>query len=297
LDSRARQRDAQAEQDAWADRKRFADVGGLDLAYVEIAGSGPPLVLVHGFTDTSRSFSLLAPHLAGRRLIIPDLRGHGASPAGEGFSVTDLAGDIARLIRRLRLDRPAVIGHSLGAMVSIALAGRHPDLIGGLVVMAGTLKPDFASDHPLVAGVAGLSDPIEPADPFYDWWHACRPDVPRPFLDGLARDASAMPAVRWRAILGEIRGTDLTAEARAIEVDALVIGGAHDQLFDAFHQQRLLEEIPAARFVSAAHCGHNPHWEDPALVATAILEYAGRAGDAGQTATAATGAGFGGAVP
>ncbi|TIR96855.1 MAG: alpha/beta hydrolase, partial [Mesorhizobium sp.] len=40
------------EQDAWAGRKRFVDVGGLDLAYVEVAGSEPPLVLVHGFTDT-----------------------------------------------------------------------------------------------------------------------------------------------------------------------------------------------------------------------------------------------------
>ncbi|TIV94755.1 MAG: alpha/beta hydrolase, partial [Mesorhizobium sp.] len=41
-----------AEQGAWAGRKRFADVGGLDLAYVEVAGSEPPFVLVHGFTDT-----------------------------------------------------------------------------------------------------------------------------------------------------------------------------------------------------------------------------------------------------
>ncbi|TJW78631.1 MAG: alpha/beta hydrolase, partial [Mesorhizobium sp.] len=65
----------EAEQRAWAGRKRFADVGGLDFAYVEIAGSEPPLLLVHGFTDTSRSFSLLAPHLSGRRLVMPDLRG------------------------------------------------------------------------------------------------------------------------------------------------------------------------------------------------------------------------------
>ncbi|WP_296737661.1 alpha/beta hydrolase [Mesorhizobium sp.] len=285
-----------ADQSAWAGRTRSVEIGGLDIAYVEIAGSGPPLLLVHGFTDTSRSFSLLAPHLAGRRLIMPDLRGHGASQAGESYRAVDFAEDLAGLIRRLRLDRPVVVGHSLGAMVSIALAGGHPDLIGGLVVMAGTLKPDFASDHPLVAGVTGLCDPIEPADPFYDWWHACGPGVPRSFLDGLARDASGMPAARWRAILGEIRGTDLTAMARAIQVDALVIGCAHDQLFDALHQQRLLEEIPAARFVSAENCGHNPHWEDPALVAAAILEYAGSAGHAGQTASAATGAGFGGAV-
>ncbi|TIP04243.1 MAG: alpha/beta hydrolase, partial [Mesorhizobium sp.] len=82
----------------------MVDVGGLDLAYVEIPGAEPPLVLVHGFTDTSRSFSLLAPHLSGRRLIMPDLRGHGGSQMGEGCSVVDFAEDIAGLIRRLRLD-------------------------------------------------------------------------------------------------------------------------------------------------------------------------------------------------
>ncbi|CDX27412.1 Alpha/beta hydrolase fold protein [Mesorhizobium sp. ORS 3324] len=262
----------EAEQDAWAGRKRIVDVGGLDLAFVEIAGSEPPLLLVHGFTDTSRSFSLLAPYLAGRRLIIPDLRGHGASQAGEGCAVADFAADIASLIRRLRLDRPVVVGHSLGAMVSIALAARHPELLGGLVVLAGTLKHDFAPDHPLVAGVAALRDPISPADPFYDWWHACRPGVPQAFLAAMAQDASAMPAARWRAILEEIRGTDLTAAARAVRVRTLIIAGACDPLFGEAHQQALAEALAGSRLVWAKHCGHNPHWEDPAFVAEVLSQ-------------------------
>ncbi|WP_245513468.1 MULTISPECIES: alpha/beta hydrolase [unclassified Mesorhizobium] len=260
----------EAEQGAWAGRKRFADVGGLDLAYVEIAGSEPPFVLVHGFTDTSRSFSLLAPHLSGRRLVMPDLRGHGASQAGRGFGIADLADDVAGLIRRLRLERPVVVGHSLGAMVSIALAAQHPELIGGLVVVAGTLKPDFQPDHPLAAGVAALRDPISPADPFYDWWHQCGPGVPRAFLAGMAKDASAMPAARWRAILEEIRRTDLGAAARAVRARTLIIAGACDPLFGQAHQQVLAEALAGSRVVLAEHCGHNPHWEDPAFIAGAI---------------------------
>ncbi|RWM24312.1 alpha/beta hydrolase [Mesorhizobium sp.] len=268
----------ETEQDAWPSRKQFVDVGGLDLGYVEIAGSEPPLVLVHGFTDTSRSFSLLVPYLAGRRLIMPDLRGHGASQAGEDCAVADFAEDIAGLIRRLRLDRPVLVGHSLGAMVSIALAARHPELIGGLVVVAGTLKTGFAPDHPLVAGVAALCDPIAPADPFYDWWHACRPGVPRAFLAAMAQDASAMPAARWRAILEEIRRTDLTAAVRAVRVRTLIMAGACDPLFGEAHQQALAEALAGSRLVWAEHCGHNPHWEDPAFVAEAIVEMMPRLG-------------------
>ncbi|KUM26854.1 alpha/beta hydrolase [Mesorhizobium loti] len=262
--------DQEADQDAWAGRKQIADVGGLDLAYVEVAGSEPPLVLVHGFTDTSRSFSLLAPHLSGRRLIMPDLRGHGASQAGEGYRIADFAGDVAGLIERLRLGRPVVVGHSLGAMVAIALAARHPERIGGLVVLAGTLKPDFAPDHPLMAGVAALRDPISPSDPFYGWWHACGAGVPQAFLAGLAADASAMPTPRWRAILEEIRRTDLTAKARAVRAKTLIIAGAGDSLFGGAHQQALAQALAGSRLVRAEHCGHNPHWEEPAFVADAI---------------------------
>ncbi|MBZ9736149.1 alpha/beta hydrolase [Mesorhizobium sp. CA18] len=262
--------DQEVEQASWAGRKRIVDIGGLDLAYVEIAGAEPPLLLIHGFTDTSRSFSLLTPHLSGRRLIMPDLRGHGASNAGEGCSVVDFAEDIAGLIRRLRLDRPVVVGHSLGGMVSIALAAQYPELIGGMVILASTLKPDFGSDHQLIEGVAALRDPISPVDPFYDWWHACRPGVPRAFLAGLAKDASAIPAARWRAILEEVRGTDLTAAARAVQAPTLIIAGGRDPLFGEAHQRAMAGALAGSRLVWAQDCGHNPHWEDPAFVAEAI---------------------------
>ncbi|WP_245493498.1 MULTISPECIES: alpha/beta hydrolase [unclassified Mesorhizobium] len=271
------------EQEAWASRKRVIDLDGLEMAYVEFAGSEPALLLVHGFTDTSRSFSLLAPHLAGRRLVIPDLRGHGASLAGRGYGIGDFASDLAGLVRNLRLERPVVVGHSLGAMIALELAARQPELIGGLVLLAGTLKPDLAVDHPMVAGVRELRDPISPADPFYAWWHACQPGVPRAFLAAAAKEASAMPASRWRTLLDEIRGTDLTAAARALRVAALVIGGGRDPIFDATHQRRLAEEIPAARLVAAAHCGHNPHWEDPTLVAATISDYVQTRTEGGQS--------------
>lgn len=261
---------AWAQQDAWAARKQSVDIGDLDIAYVEIAGAEPALLLVHGFTDTGRSFSLLAPHLAGRRLVIPDLRGHGGTPAGKGCRIADFASDIAGLISRLRLDRPVVVGHSLGAMVAIALAARHNGLIGGLVLLAGTLKPDLEQDHPLVMGVQALRDPISPADPFYAWWHACRPGVPQAFLAGLAKDASAMPASRWRAILKEIRRADLSGAARAVRARTLIIAGARDPLFGEAHQQALSHSLVGASLVHAEACGHNPHWEDPAFVADAI---------------------------
>jgi len=264
---------AQAEQQAWASRKRTVDVDGLGIAYVDIPGVEPALLLVHGFTDTSRSFSLLAPHLEGRRLIIPDLRGHGGSDAGHVCDIDDFVADLALLIHRLDLDRPLVVGHSLGAMIAIRLAAEHPESVGGLVLLAGAVKADLGDHHPMVSGVNALRDPISPTDPFYAWWHACRPGVSPTFLACMAEEASAMPAARWRAILDAIRRTDLTAIAKTMRSKTLLIAGAEDELFGEAHQQALARALPHAVSIQAKACGHNPHWEDPALVAAAIASH------------------------
>jgi pimeloyl-ACP methyl ester carboxylesterase len=261
----------EAGQQAWAGRKRIVDVGGLAMACIEIPGAEPALLLIHGFTDTSRSFSLLAPHLPGRRLIIPDLRGHGASPAGTiGFSPGNFADDIAGLIGRLRLERPVLVGHSLGAIIAVEAAASYGELVGGLVLLAGTLKPGISQDHPMVTGVEALRDPISPADPFYAWWHACRPGVPQAFLALMAQEASAMPAARWWLILEQLRRADLTGRAPGVRQETLVVAGAVDPLFGEAHQQALLRALPGSDFLRIEGCGHNPHWEDPALVAASI---------------------------
>ena len=261
----------EAGQQAWAGRKCMVDVDGIAMACIEIPGAEPPLLLIHGFTDTSRSFSLLAPHLTGRRLVIPDLRGHGASQAGSrAFRPADFADDIAGLIGRLRLERPILVGHSLGAMIAVETAASYGELIGGMVLLAGTLRPGISQDHPMVTGVRALRDPISPADPFYAWWHACRPGVPQAFLALMAQEASAMPAARWRLILEQVLRADLTGRAPGVRQQTLVVAGAVDPLFGETHQQALLDALPGSDFVRIEGCGHNPHWEDPALVASSI---------------------------
>lgn len=90
------------------------------------------------------------------------------------------------------------------------------------------------------------------------------------FLAGLAKDASAMPAARWRAILDEIRRAGLTTAAQGVRTQTLIIAGACDPLFGDEHQQALSRCLAEASIVRAEACGHNPHWEDPAFVARTI---------------------------
>jgi pimeloyl-ACP methyl ester carboxylesterase len=95
---------------------------------VELAGSGPDLLLVHGLSASRREWDAVAPELTGRfRLIMPDLAGRGESPAGPGlrFGLEDETERLTALFDELALDRPVVVGHSQGAALAVALAARR----------------------------------------------------------------------------------------------------------------------------------------------------------------------------
>src|SRR5690349_1287954 len=94
----------------------------VDIAF-ERTGSGPPLVLVHGITESHHSWDPLVPALAERfDVVAVDLRGHGESAKVPPFDVGTLAEDVTTLAARLGLERPYLVGHSLGGFVVTAMA-------------------------------------------------------------------------------------------------------------------------------------------------------------------------------
>lgn len=98
---------------------------GRDLAY-EVHGEGPPLVTIHGITESMRSWDPVLPHLTPHRtVVLVDLPGHGGSEPTGAWGMDDLADDVAAVVEHLDLDAPQVLGHSLGGFVGTALAARH----------------------------------------------------------------------------------------------------------------------------------------------------------------------------
>jgi len=117
----------------------FADVNGVRLHYAE-AGSGPLLVLLHGFPEFWYAWRRQIPALAdaGYRVVAPDMRGYGLSskPAGwRSYSTDRLAGDIAGLIRHLGAERAHLVGHDWGGVVAYTTAMEHPDLLDRLMIL------------------------------------------------------------------------------------------------------------------------------------------------------------------
>src|SRR3954470_4672807 len=114
---------------------RYTEALGVRLRWFE-AGSGPTVALVHGFGGAASNWTLVAPALAARcRVLVPELPGHGGSSAlpGPGETLDPYADRVAAL-----LPEPAVlVGHSLGGVVCLRLAARHPRLVRG-IVLAGS---------------------------------------------------------------------------------------------------------------------------------------------------------------
>ncbi len=138
---------------------------GVRLAHFEAGPAEPrtpPLLMVNGWTGDHRIFTPQIEHFASsRRVVAIDLRGHGASDAPEqAYTIPGFVDDIAWQCAQLGLQRPVVIGHSFGGMLSLELCGRHPDLAGGLIMIDSiVLPPSQLRESPairqLVEGISG----------------------------------------------------------------------------------------------------------------------------------------------
>lgn len=118
---------------------------GVRIHFTRTGGSKPPVVLVHGFTDAGPCWTPVAQALKDDYdLIMIDARGHGHSDAPEaGYTLVEMARDLQGVIVGLGLRRPAVMGHSMGGGITLALAGLYPDLPGAIILEdAGPLHPE-----------------------------------------------------------------------------------------------------------------------------------------------------------
>ncbi|MBR2121272.1 MAG: alpha/beta hydrolase [Pseudomonadota bacterium] len=119
-----------------APQSRSADVNGVKLNYL-IAGEGDPVVLLHGYAQTSHMWRPLFPGLANQHTVIaPDLRGFGKSDAPEGgYTKKQMAQDIHALVKSLGYTKVKIVGHDIGLMVAYAYAAQYPAEVDRIVLM------------------------------------------------------------------------------------------------------------------------------------------------------------------
>src|SRR5262245_14148555 len=226
-------------QSDWSGTKRRAVLpNGTNLAYVELGDpEGRPTLLVHGYTDSSRSWSLPAPFLAGgRRLIAVDLRGHGASSAPEsGYSICDMTKDLRLFLDHLGIGRVDFVGHSLGSMIGQVFAQRHAGRVRKLVLIGSTLSAGRGAGPGswLWDDAHALTDPVDPTLPFIIDFTTNPMPVDLEFTAYARREACAVPTRIWRAVLEELSVGEFGALSWTIAAPTLIVWGAKDPLFGA----------------------------------------------------------------
>lgn len=254
------------------------------LAYdVHDTGRGRPLVLLHGFAGSSRSWEPVAHSLGtGRRLVAIDLLGHGGSdgPPAERHAIERQVADLAWLIEGQCEGPVDILGYSLGARVALWLAVAAPELVGRLVLESPSAGIDgLAEREARVAADERWAALLESGDlgAFHDAWEAQPvfasraglPEGDRTALHEIHLAASA------RGLAASLRGAgqgvmpSLHDRLAAIRRPALVIAGSLDPvgLERATTVARLL---PYARMEVVPDAGHAPHLERPeAFVALA----------------------------
>ena len=121
-------------------QSRYADVNDVKLHYL-IAGKGDPIVLLHGFAETSHMWLPLIARLATNHTVIaPDLRGFGGSSTpADGYTKAAMAQDIHALVKSLKYDRIRLVGHDIGLMVAYAYAAQYPSEVDRIVLMEAFL--------------------------------------------------------------------------------------------------------------------------------------------------------------
>jgi pimeloyl-ACP methyl ester carboxylesterase len=125
-----------AAKGAKATQSRFANVNGARLHYL-VAGTGDPVVLLHGYAETSHMWRPLIPELAATHTVLaPDLRGAGqSSTPPDGYTKAEMAQDIHALVGKLGFGRIRIVGHDIGLMVAYAYAAQYQSEVDRIVLM------------------------------------------------------------------------------------------------------------------------------------------------------------------
>jgi non-heme chloroperoxidase len=250
---------------------------GITIEYAEQGRRGGPAVLMlHGITDTWRSFEPVLPGLPPDwHVVSMTQRGHGGSSAASSLGTRDFAADAADLITMLGLPKVLVVGHSMGAVNALRLAIDQPSLVRGIVA-AGAFasfsdKPGFVDFVQSQMLTLGDEVPRELAESFQ------RDTVNGPVAPGLLEtmvdECLRTPAATWRGAFAALLEDDFSTELHTIDAPVLLPWGDADSFSPESDQQRLERQIPRASRVVYAGTGHALHWEQPRRFAADLIRF------------------------
>lgn len=258
--------------------------------YYERRGSGPPVVFVHGAVVDFAQWVPQLDALADEYTCIAyDVRGHGRTggSAQDRYSIDLFVDDLEALVAGLALDRPAIVGLSMGGLIAQAYAARHPADVAALV-LAGTFTPAFTSRLEWLQRSVLLRATVLPArlvgyqrvERAMLWLQrriegeAVSGDYER--IEALREDAPQMAAAEFAKVVRAVaRAHHLRIDYDAIAAPTLVLHGEHEPGFIKRQSERLAERIEDARLEVVPDASHASNLDNPDWFTEAVREHLG----------------------
>lgn len=238
--------------------------------------NGEAIVLLHGYSDSWRSYRPLMSELPGsKHLVALSMRGHGDSSKPDGpYGTEIMARDVQRVMDQLDIDRAVVVGHSMGSLVAQRLAQDSPERVSRLVLIGAfaSLKGNPDVDALWRDAIDRLVDPVDPGFVRDFQTSTLARPVPAGFLDGVVAESLKLPAHVWRNALKAVMQEDRSALLDRVTAETRIIWGDRDAFCSRAEQERLVRSIAKARLITYHGTGHSPHWEEPARAAADIVE-------------------------
>lgn len=249
--------------------------GGLRLPYVEQGDpAGIPVVFLHAFLDSWRSFERVLPCLPGSiHAIAVSQRGHGdADRPASGYGVELFTADLDAFMTTIGIEAAVIVASSSAGLTAQRFAADHPARTLGLVFVGA---PRSLGDKPGVAGfldeVRALKDPIDPAFVRGFVEATVHGPVPPEFVETMIAENLKVPAAVWTATLeGLVQATPAT-ETATITAPTTILWGDRDAFVPRSDQEALAAAIPGSRLVAYEGTGHVVHWEQPERVAADLV--------------------------
>jgi pimeloyl-ACP methyl ester carboxylesterase len=255
------------------------DINGLRIAY-ERAGSGPPLVLIHGFVGDGRStWSSQLDELSDEFTVVAwDAPGAGRSPPPPpSFRIADFAACLAEFVRALGLDQPHMVGLSFGGIVLLELfrtrstVPRTAVLAGAYAGWAGSLPPDIVSDRlQRCITVADL-----PSDQFASAMLSSMfsDSAPQNAVAGFAASVEAFDRTGFLAMARSSAEADLTDVLPSVDVPTLLLYGDRDSRAPMHVAHAIQAAVPDAALVVMPGVGHVSPVEAPDQFNRAVRDF------------------------
>jgi N-formylmaleamate deformylase len=244
---------------------RTVQSGDLRLHVLDYPGEEPAVIVLPGITSPAIAWDFVIRALdAGRRFVVPDMRGRGLSdtPSDGGYSLDDYAGDVAAIIEGLGLERPTLLGHSMGARIAAAVGARRPGLAGAVIAVDPPLSGPGRAPYPITR--EGFLNQLREAKAGTTI-EAVRRSYPRWPERELELRITWLPTCDERAVLDSHEGfhtEDFFDDWPRVPAPVWFVYGGVSPMVTPEGAEEAVERNPDAQPVRVADAGHMIPWDN-----------------------------------